>query len=422
MDVDGSPLNVLEVTWNSSTRQWAQDLRISGDTDRMNFVAGLYYSNEELEFLTEYDFLLSLDGIVPFDPTLQNSGFYVNQQYDQSRESSAAYGQINYQLSDAWVLQLGLRYTQDKNAQLDFASYAGDYSRTPVLSLIPGPGLYDPSAKLDERNFTDKEWTGKIGLEYHPSDDTLLYASFSQGYRSGGFTGGAFLNEAELTIVDPELIDAYELGTKMQLLNNRVQINAAAFYYDYTNQQFVNIVGVSPILTNAGESTITGIDLEVLAKPTDTLTLSIGLGVLDSEYKKLALIPQSGNQPVDLAGNELISAPNVNFNFGLEHRFEIRNVGTLTSKIDTAFVDKQWFSAFNDDSGYQNIGADDYWLSNASLNLELQDGQYRVGLWVKNIENKEYKVYGVNFDSVFGLDYLQYGKPRTYGMDFTWLF
>lgn len=418
-DTDGSSLGLLEIDWSAEVDAISQDLRLVSNLDSpLNYIVGAYYAKEQQKTHNAMSFYESF-ATAPIP--LPAFGI-ADQRYEVEKESIALYGQVTYGLTDKLDLTLGLRYTEDENsffnANTSNLAYDGSY----VTTFFPFGGTYNDFAP--KTDFIDREWSGKFSLDYKLDDNTLLYSSYSRGYRSGSFSGGIFYDPAffDTLAVEPEFMDAYEIGVKTQLLDDRLQLNASAFFYDYTDQQFVNVIGISASLENAGSSEITGLDIELLAKPSDNLTVQLSLGLLDTEYKELSLSNPQTNMPIDLSGNELISAPELNFSAAIDYEFAQTDLGTLVAHVDATFAGDQWYSAYNDQAGYGNIVQEDYWLTNARLALEAEGGQYTLALWVKNLEDKSYNGYGINLQSGFGYDYFTPAPPRTYGLDFTWRF
>ena len=115
----------------------------------------------------------------------------------------------------------------------------------------------------------------------------MYYASVSRGYRASAFNGGAQFFSNELSVAKPETVDAIELGFKSDLLDNTLRLNGALFSYDYTDQQFINVIGVQQFLVNGDKSSIRGAELELTWVPTSRIQVNAGLGLLDTEFKKL---------------------------------------------------------------------------------------------------------------------------------------
>ncbi|CAN0588232.1 unnamed protein product, partial [Ectocarpus sp. 12 AP-2014] len=181
----------------------------------------------------------------------------------------------------------------------------------------------------------------------------------------------------ENAYANPEFVDAFEIGYKGEFYDGLARLNAAAFYYDYTDQQFVNQVGISAILENAGAVDIAGLELEFLAAPTDNLTLQAGIGLIDAEYGELFLTG------VDLSGNEPVSSPEVNFNLAVDYEIDLSQNWRTLLHLDGTYIGDQWFSAYNDASvpglgDYGDIGQEAYWIWNARVSLTDSSDRYSI--------------------------------------------
>lgn len=400
-DGDGSPLNIDHNDLISEVRQLTQEIRLSSNSSGpFGWIAGIYAGQETVDASVHYRF---------FNEFPASSLNELNE-FIQTRTSYAAYLHTTYDLDEALTLTFGLRYTEDETEMEDFRAFVGGIdpiSGNEILNqTIPSGGGVVPT--LD---FVDRDWSGKVGLDWRMSEALLLYANFSQGYRSGAFNGQAFVDISELTQVDPEEVESWELGVKAQLYDNRLQINGAVFYYDYSNQQFLNVTPtLLQILVNADESEVIGAELEVMALPADSITLRAGIGFLDSEYKELNL------GGVDLSGNELITAPEWNINAAIDWQFAHNAWGTFVAHLDTVYTDDHFFDAFNT----KRIRQEGFWVSNARLSLESADDYYSVAFWVKNIEDKHYITYALDLQEFFNYDIMNRGQPRTYGAEITW--
>ena len=133
-------------------------------------------------------FGLSLGGFTPAGCQAQND-------FDQDRTSKAIYADTKYEFTDALTLRLGLRYTEDESELSSFSARLLGNDDVPLLNTIPGDPL-DPFAQAPDDDFTDREWTGKLGIDYTTAAGTLLYASYSHGYRNGAFNAQAFFDQA----------------------------------------------------------------------------------------------------------------------------------------------------------------------------------------------------------------------------------
>ncbi len=411
---DGSDFDLLEDDWNTDTEQFSQDIRLVSELDgAFNFIVGIYYSTDTSDRLNYFDIF---HGIGDFNPNL-SSGFSTIQIIDQTRDSAAVYAHTTYALSDRLTLTTGLRYTNDKG-EYDVLSQIADYDRVPAYDVITRDSYSSKDSEFD-----DGEFSGKVGLDYQLNDDSMIYINISRGYRSSAFNGGALFDVAEVGAAEPEFVDALETGFKTQFLDGTVQLNGAAFYYDYTDQQLINLVGFQQQLINADKANIKGLEFELMAAVSENLTVNSSLGYLSSEYEELILSnTETGVGNIDLSGNDLIASPELNFSLAVNYTVAETDLGIFTVNFDTVFVDDQWFSAYNDALDYGEIKSDAHWISNAMVTWESVDEKLGVDVWMKNIGNDDSYIYGINARGGFGYDYHVVGLPRRFGVDLTYRF
>jgi|TARA_B110000902_G_scaffold253734_1_gene316766 iron complex outermembrane receptor protein len=439
-NTDGAAYRLLEIDWGSEVDQFSQDIRLTSNFDGdFNFILGLYFDQDEIKAHNKFDFFLETEALGVPNPTLASqtlaipanaaiagsAGFTTDQKYSQERNSTAIYFDGNYALNEQITLRFGLRYTQDEGEGRDINTYLGDYNGNKIQDLITNNPTINPELLSTQYNPEDLKWdqnkvTGKLGIDYQQSKNILYYASVSRGYRASAFNGGAQFFSNELSVAKPETVDAIELGFKSDLLDNTLRLNGALFSYDYTDQQFINVIGVQQFLVNGDKSSIRGAELELTWVPTSRIQVNAGLGLLDTEFKKLELNDSTGN-PVVLSGNELFNAPKVNFNVAIQYILLEAEHGLLELGVNSNYISRQWFSAFNELNGYEHIKADSGWVTNASLTWT-SDDDWSASLWVKNIGENDEKTYAINLQGSFGFDYNTVGSPLTFGADFTYEF
>jgi iron complex outermembrane recepter protein len=415
-DDDGSPATIIHTDIASDVRAISQDLRVSSDyVGPFNWIAGIYYATETLDAANDYDIGFEMATALQLAPAISATDectllqlCSASNKYTQVRNSIAAYTHTTYDLSEELTLTFGLRYSEDDNQIDDLSSARYGFDGATQTQVF----IDNPIENIENVTNIDRSWSGKVGLDYALNEDTLLYISYSEGYRSGSYNGQAFFDPSELNYVDPEEIEAWEVGVKTQLLDGRVQLNGAVFQYDYTNQQFIQIDGFLQRLVNADESQIRGAELEMVARVTEPMTIKAGVGYLDSEFKEATV------NGVDLSGNELVSTPEWNLNLSIDYDVITADWGTVTAHVDGVYVDEQFFDAFNT----EGLQEDAYWISNARLSYYSADDVVNVALWVKNIENRHYSPYRVGLQDEFGFDFATRGTPRTFGAEVTWNF
>ena len=187
------------------------------------------------------------------------------------------FGHAEWQLHEDWKFIAGLRYTEeDKEFKDAFTFLQVGEDRTEIQVFPPVSNDYSVS-----------NLSGKAGIDYTGFENALLYASFSRGFKSGNFQGQLTFNPADLQAFDKELVTAYEIGAKTQLLNNSLQFNVSAFFYDYEGVQiygpiFQSVVGPLFGITNAGDAEVYGAEFDLLWKAAAGLDIRLGLGLLDT--------------------------------------------------------------------------------------------------------------------------------------------
>ena len=408
-DDDGMEVRLDENEFSSpDVEQFTQEFRITSNYDgNFNWIGGVFWGEDTVDVIN----IIRLwnDPILGVDAGLGEWGFNQRNSFSQTRETLAAYLHTTYNLSDALTLTFGLRYTEDEVEVEDYFAAIGATLPGQLDSDFDIPTIANAGLDVDDDNTSVK-----LGLDWAVADDVLLYASFSQGYRGSAINAQAFYDPSEIVAVDPELLDAWELGIKSQFFGNRAQLNGAIFFYDYTDQQFLDTVeGGLQVLRNADKSEVLGFELEGNFLLGDSVNVRAGIGYLDAEYKELEL------GGVDLSGNKMIGSAEWNFNLSGDWRFAESDSGAFNLHVDTVFTDDTFFEAYNQ----PNLSQDGYWLLNGRLQFDSADDKYTIALWGKNLADEEYFVFG--FDTAaygLGFDTLGRGLPRTFGAEFTYRF
>ncbi len=389
-DPDNSPL-VITHTSNPDYdhEQFTQEFTFTGEVERLDYVAGIFYLTEE-----------GTDNVfVPLAPSL---GFITNLA-DIDNDSAAVYGQVTWHLTDQWRLTGGLRYTED------------DKTFTPFQRILfgaagPAPGVSVPLIPDDTVSARFDQTTGRLAVEFEPNDATLYYASFTQGFKSGGFNFRYVVPRDEALAFDPETVDSYEAGFKWQGAEDRLRLNANVFFMDYQDIQVqVFEVGGGPLTQNAGTADILGAELELMAVPTPRLNLALALGYTDAEYTDL-------NPPTtDLAASLTLDArlpntPEWTASTSAEYSVPIP-WGSLAFRVDYAHTD----DLYNDAQNSPFLFQDAYDLWNASIRYTSPTEAWEASVFGTNLGDERYITSG---DSNFGLGFHEanYNRPREFGV------
>lgn len=412
-DTDGIAAQVLEIPFFDRATQFAQDLRLTSDTGGpFDFILGAYFNREKVFNETALEVLKDVDldgsgsvdsddcllGLTNVDPTDDGVACKFRNNFDQLKKSYALYTDLKYELSDTLTLRGGLRYTHDVGKQFNIQSNAFGVDELLVTNLIP----------LSSLAYSTDNLSGKVGIDLKLADGDLLYANYSRGYRAPSFNAQAFFDPSELSVASAEKVNSFEVGAKTQFGGGMVTLNMAAFYYDYRNQQFINVdpATAAQTLLNIPKSQILGGEAEITVRASDMLTIRGGLGVLDTKIKRGVV---SG---VDVSGNELSNAPTLTFNLGVDLKIFDNSTGTLSVHPDISYSSSQFFEVLN----VPRLQQESYALFGGHIAFETADGRWNASVWAKNLTNKLYFTSRIDVLAGFGLDYNHIGSPRTFGV------
>lgn len=384
--------------------QFSQEFQIVGMAmdDRLEYVGGIYYYEDEGEELNnDWDTILPTGTgqliVGSLIPAPRGQG----EDYSVENKSYAIFGQASY--TPEWMdsrmrFTLGLRQTWDKK-------------KAAILDTGGAPW----KAEEDWNNFNPS-----FTVDYQITPDANIYAKIATGYTAGTHPIRSSSEQAFRLVADPEEIINYEVGIKSDWWDRRLRVNAAAFYYDYTDLQVSDFQSGSTVTANAGEAVLRGFELEATVIPLPGLTVDLTYGYLDYDYKEYltsVLDPATGNSTqVDVS--DTARAPNAPQHTGrlnVAYEFTPFSFGVLTAAVEATYTDEYHFNPRE----YLHDAADQRTLLNARLTLSeipVSQGTLRAALWGRNLEDKEYREYGIDFGAV-GHAINTYGEPRTYGID-----
>jgi outer membrane receptor protein involved in Fe transport len=282
--------------------QTSHELRLQSSLDGpWNFSLGASYQSSEVTtdlYVTSNTLtavavgLYNLTILAPFCPPLGgpancvlvdpnpipdgSGGNYFDSRTDYSIESRAAFGEVNLDMTDELRLTVGLRYTQDRKRAQPYA---------PALFVPGNTGV----APLPVQRVTFNEWTGRTNLEWSPdlslTDKTLLYFSYSRGYKGGGFNPPQTPGQELFPVsYEPEFINALEIGAKNVLMDGRMVLNLTAFHYDYKGYQVSQIIQRTSVNTNI-DARIWGLEMESIWEPVPNLRFNANIGYLHTELE-----------------------------------------------------------------------------------------------------------------------------------------
>lgn len=404
-DFDGQPVGAAGVHFESSVDVMSHELRAQGEAaaGRLRWVGGVYYSEEDLNELYQSDFVAS------FGP-----GFAVSTPYRQDVRTIAVYLHADYDLTNAVTLVGGVRYENEERRLRDLGTFA---VATGPLNFANGT----VDGTLEDRDLESNPVTGKFAVEVTPVEDLLLYASYSRGFKSGGFTAYNTLNPNALDPFRPENLNAYEVGFKSTLAEGAITLNGAAFYYDYTDQQVQSAIfdpGTGAVvgrIVNAPQSEIYGAELELVWRAAEWLTIGQTLGYKEGEFIEFTDLDIAASSvameavTIDRAGQDL-GFPNLSYQGFVAAERALADGWKGSARFDYSYRDDLALPLLG--PGFR---VDDYWLANAEIAVGPDDGRWELAVWGRNIFNTDFDETRNFFITNSGADVAAPGLPVTYG-------
>lgn len=387
IDVDAGPQPLLGITLDSETSSFQQEFRLaSNEIEPFSWQAGVFFLRSTAELTGTETSGLLLQGAMLSD--------FV----EQTVESIAIFGEASYTLTPATRVTVGLRYTQD---EIDL-----DARRDTIVAPI---GVVDTQIRKDSA--TDEEMTWRLALRHDLSDNVNVYASYNRGFKSGLFTVMA----APWQRVEPQTIEAFEVGLKSEWLDNRLRLNAAAFRYEIDDYQVRAVTGVgNSTLLNAAEVEVDGLEIEFEAAPSDGLSLFGSATWLKSEFSDFpnapTYLPSPGGggieQTINAKGHKTPLAPSFAGNVGASYSLPV-DTGELRVTGVYSYSGSYYFESDN------RLKQPSYAIFNASVAWNPAPN-WGIELWGRNLTDKRHYVQQTG--QLTG-DWAARAAPRTCGVN-----
>lgn len=441
-DFDGtaSPVSYLEKIGQAEKSTQHELQFISNGDGNVDWVVGLFYfENESNQPYTLNDpnnpFLINnISGVANPD------GVFYHQRGIVDVTSKAIYSQFDWHATDRLTLSAGLRYSEDEKEGFEtqdiFYDSGVDFCGEAVFAqLLATNDPYGAPAgctrigiQVSSLSAThNADWDAvnwRLNATYDLSDDSIVYATVSTGYKSGGFRLGGLQDdpatEQNESVVDNEELTAIELGYKGSIAES-LSVSASAFFYDYEDMQVeLDILDprsgiVTSRLANAPAVEIVGLELETIWAATDNLTLMANYSYLESEFKDDFFVSDNkDNQVRNVVGNEMNRTPNNKLSL-VAHYLQPFSAGDLSFTANYSFIDDQFITVFND--AIETVG--NYTQLNTRVSWEPSDGGYEVAVFANNLTDT------LSYANSFGVSALVDGvrrtgtpiSPRTYGLE-----
>jgi len=396
-DSDG-PSELIEGTMDTENDLFTQEFNLSYQGEKSYWIAGIYYLSEDLKQLNSLDIFRELRN----DPTF--GAFAAETFYDTNIDTDAIalFGQVDYQLDDMLTITAGLRYTDETT----------EWQSIAALDTVAGfiPEFWNLSGEVE-----DDELSGKLSLVQKISNEVSFYYSYSRGYKSGGYNG-AYVSTPEVAAASeyrPERVDAYEMGQRYVFMEGRARTDVSVFYYDFKDQQiFVALNSESPfgVLTNAGDSTIFGLESEFKYSDDKNWLFILNVGYIPEaetgNFERAGVVIQETRLPFTSEWNiggraqwqDQVGAGQLKAELGFDYQSEF-----FFDQNENPYTEQKGYSVWNGRIGY-------------SLPSGLS-----FGLWGKNLFNKEYAELRFDSSAIQAVTELK-GERRQIGVDVTYEF
>ncbi len=428
-DLDANINDNIDYLGHAHSDTYSAELRLASTDggaltldDKLEWVTGVYFFRDDGEERAQ--FTAGLDSPIAF--LLANPGLLVNpmlpppynppafRKSDQTNIASeltsvAVYGQGTYSFTDQLSLTLGARYTHDSR----------DYVFTSINGLPGVPFPFVPFDFVEPGKLTSSSFTPKIGLEFKPDRDVLLYASYSKGFKAAAIQSTATQVALARQTVDPEKVQAYEIGMKSEFFNRRVRLNLSGFINKFEDLQVRRVVvfpgGFSTaIIQNAASSTIKGVEVEASALVMPGLRINGSYSYLDATYGTYIADPgnPTATPPVPAtvySGNEMVRAPKNRFNIDAVYTTSIMGDTELELRAAYNYTGTFFFQPDNSVLSKEK----GYGLTDVSARVTLPNGTTSLQLWGRNIFDVEYRSYNSVLDQE---NRNGYGDKATYGV------
>ena len=407
-DSDFTPVQVVRFNNDETYSQFSQELRFASDQENpLAYTAGLFY--QTAHFVGHPEFLLTTGPI-------NNSTLRL---FDQHSDSYSAFAEVSLELVEGLRLIGGGRYmVEDKSVTrtLDTYNLATGLPETnaTILAIL--------RAALGSQNFTvdqsvkERQFTPAVTLQYKFSPNTMAYARFTRGYKSGGFDASDTMGTAAPYL--PESVDSYEAGIKWGA-SRSFNLNLTGFYSRFNDLQVQAFNGISFSTTNAAKASSRGVEAVARWKPVRGLTLSGSVTYIDAHYDNYtgaacttgqsAVWTGTGRCRQDLSGRPLTDAAHLSSNINANYEFPISGDWNMRLYAGANSRSGAFVAPDLDPLGWQK----GYTTVDGSIELLAPDDRFTISLLAKNIGDVRAKTYVVNAPLFTGAKAASIIDPRT---------
>lgn len=448
LDVDYGPLAFLGRGRKESHEQFSQEFLLSSETgNTLEYLAGLYYQDEDLKHDRYTDAVLSAAGIGDGNLDASGTGFF-----KQDSTTWSAFTQLTWHVADTFRIIGGIRYSDD-DKKFKKALVTNDLFTTNPNTMLAG--IYDTLLNFStdhefnssgatrctgpvytctfypdfDNERSEDHWTGDVTVQWDATDDIMTYAKVGNGYKAGGFDEDNTRGRLDVAEYEDEEVQSAEIGAKMELWEGRARLNIAAFYNEFDDVQVSTFDGNAGFnVGNAAETETKGVELDGMVAVTDNLTLSGALAYLDTEYKSfkdaacqesqiLDWIAAGGTRSSctqDLSGEPLQFSPEWSAHFAADYYMSLTDNLEMKMGVDAMYSDD--YIVPNDQDPVLN--QDSYWKFNARVQISDSSDTWSLALIGRNLSDEDTTVWGNDVPLAaqgFSGTYFQHiDAPRSY--------
>lgn len=402
-DTDLSSITLLDNYATETSTDVSQEFQLmsAGDVP-LDWIVGAFYFRSRGESANVFRDSVSVQPQLPagtdISPGLQHADV----------DAYALYAQAAYSFNERWSVTFGSRWNRE--------------SKEATLVEFPGTFTTAPSPFADSSDWN--ETTPRASLEYRGSFG-VAYLSYARGFKSGGYNYPASIGP----VLDPEILDSYEVGLKSDLLDGRVQLRSAVFFTEVNGLQVVRGAAGALVTENAANADIRGLEVDLDVRLGENLSLSIAAALLDSEYTEYTAgvlvplyVPPYGSAPLvgglDVRGRSLLRTPDETLSVGARYRKPLEAGGSITFAGSYAYKGDYYFDfAAVPETEWLKQRA--HGVLNARVGYVASNERWEVGLWSTNLADEIYCDDAVLTNVA---SRVSYADPRMSGIDFKYRF
>lgn len=431
LDLDGVPATLVHARVPESFRQFSQELRIASDPDaRLSYLAGLYFQSNRLRFAEDLNFgfvspaVAATPALAPLVPYLP---FGQRIYFRQDEKTYSAFAAVTFKPMPELRLIGGLRGSiakKDFEQTVSYGTAASPFGAiTPFPSAVAPLGAafaalgglgYAGSVDLSRR---DEKLMPSAAIQYDVADGVMLYASYANGFKAGGFNGTELSGLADRYAFDPEKVDSYELGVKSTLLDGTMLLNAALFRSDYSSLQ-QSIFVVTPgaffqVIRNVGSSVSQGAELEVQWAPDDHWRIGATGTYLDSYYKSYPNAAPSEIQRLQGITSRDRSGDRTDYAPKLSGTFDVQYATPINDNLEIRLAGNLFYSgAYH----FREIRQDAYAKVDARITLADLGERWEISLNGKNLTDRRVQTFYAPVPSSAGTGFVVHEPPRNFSI------